>query len=103
MWGMFKGPDGKISMMRASTFIVVISIMGVFVAHNIVAMVAGAAFVSIGFSEAGLIAAAIGVKAYQSSIENKDGKAAADLSAGSDISETALMVPEEDVSKVNKR
>lgn len=101
MWDMFKGPDGKISMMRVSTFIVVISIMGVFIAHNIVAMIAGAAFVSLGASEALLIAGALGIKAGQAFYENKEGRAAGDLSAGSDLSETAPRVSPEDAAKVN--
>jgi len=102
MWDMFKGPDGKVSMMRVSTLIVVISIMGVFIAHNIVAMIAGAAFVSIGISEAGLIAAAIGVKAYQSSIENKNNKKNGDRKS-SDDPETivAPRISPEDAAKIN--
>lgn len=97
---MFKGPDGKVSMMRVSTFIVVMSIMGVFVAHNIVAMIVGAAFVSIGASEALLLAGALGIKAGQAYFETKGDKAAGDLSAGSDISEAAPRVSPEDAAKV---
>ena len=100
MQEMFKGPDGKTSMMRMTTFLVVISIMGVFIAHNVIAMLHGGAFVSLGASEALLIAGSLGIKAGQAFFENKSGRAAGDLSAGSDLSEVAPRISPEDAAKV---
>jgi len=56
---------GKISMMRLATMIVVMSIMGVWVAHNILAMISGAGFMSMGQPECMLIALTLGAKAFQ--------------------------------------
>lgn len=69
MMSMFKGGDGKISMMRVSTFTTVAVILGTFVAHNVVSMSQGNGFVSMGFQEAALVAAAMGMKAAQTFAE----------------------------------
>jgi hypothetical protein len=66
---MFCGGDGKVSMMRVSTFITVVTILGTFIAHNVSAIVNGAGFVSMGVQEAGLLAAALGLKALQTKFE----------------------------------
>jgi len=71
MSGLFRGPDGKTSMMRVSTFLVVVPIILVFIAHNVISMIAGGAFVSIGAPEAMLIAGVLGMKSVQSFSENK--------------------------------
>lgn len=71
MGGLFNGPDGKVSMMRFMTFLVCAVIMAVFAAHNIVSMVRGGGFVSLGASEAMLIAGVLGAKAAQTFSENK--------------------------------
>lgn len=68
---MVKGTNGKISMMRVCTLIVVLSVMAIFIAHNIVAMIHGTGFVSLGASEALLIAGVLGVKAGQRFAEGK--------------------------------
>ncbi|MBD3261458.1 MAG: hypothetical protein GF334_07220 [Candidatus Altiarchaeales archaeon] len=57
--------DGKTSAMRVFSGMVVFSVMAVFIAHNVVAMVKGSGFISMGSSEAMLIAAALGAKAAQ--------------------------------------
>jgi len=83
---MFKGSDGeKVSMMRISTFITTIAIIGIFVAHNVIAMINGSGFVSMGYEEAGLLAATLGLKALQTKFENGTTPAAPiseDVSAG---------------------
>jgi hypothetical protein len=56
---------GKISMMRVATMMVVTSIMGVWVAHNIVAMFVGCSFISMGQTEMMLVALTLGAKAAQ--------------------------------------
>jgi len=71
MGGLFKGPDEKVSMMRVITAFICLSIMLIFIAHNIVSMTKGGAFVSIGASEAMLLTGVIGAKAAQSFSENK--------------------------------
>jgi len=71
MFEMFKGPDGKVSMMRFSTFIVVVSVIGVFIAHNVLSMVRGGIFISLGASEALLIAGVLGMKSAQTFSESK--------------------------------
>jgi|WetSurMetagenome_2_1015567.scaffolds.fasta_scaffold796238_3 hypothetical protein len=71
MLSMFMGPDGKVSMMRVSTMIIVFSVVGVFVAHNILSMIRGGVFISFGASEALLLAGALGMKSVQSFSENK--------------------------------
>jgi len=75
MGNLLKGaPKGKVSMMRVATMIVVTSIMGIWVAHNIVAMVNGCGFISMGTEEAMLIALTLGAKAAQHYGETKNGK-----------------------------
>lgn len=69
---MFKDQEGKISMMRAMSFIVVISILGIFITHNVVSMARGGGFVGIGIQEAGLISLVLGAKATQSFAELKN-------------------------------
>lgn len=71
MGGLFNGPDGKVSMMRFITAFTCLSIMLVFIAHNVVSMAKGGAFVSIGSSEALLISGVIMAKAAQAFSENK--------------------------------
>jgi len=60
-----KGNNGKTSMMRVASLVVIFSVMGVFVAQNIVAMVGGTGFVSMGASEALLLSGVLGAKAAQ--------------------------------------
>ena len=71
MGTLFKGPDGKVSMMRFINFFVCASIIGIFIVHNIVSMAKGGGFISIGSTEAMLIAGVIGAKAAQSFSEHK--------------------------------
>lgn len=71
MGGLFNGPDGKVSMMRLMSFMVCMVIMSVFIAHNIVSMTKGGGFISLGSSEALLIAGVLGAKAAQAFSENK--------------------------------
>jgi len=63
--------DGKISMMRVSTGMVVFSIMGSFVAHNVAAVMGGLPFVSVGPTEVTLLAMVLGAKAAQRYTEGK--------------------------------
>jgi len=65
MLSALKGDNGKYSMMRVSTATVVFSIMLIFIVHNIVAMVSGKGFVSMGSQEAMLIAGVLAAKAGQ--------------------------------------
>lgn len=76
MGHMLKGEaNGKVSMMRVATALVVTSIMGIFIAHNIVSMVKGCPeFVSMGNQEAMLIALTLGAKAAQHFGEKRNGK-----------------------------
>jgi len=75
MGNVFKGdPKGKVSMMRVATMIVVTSIMSIWAAHNIVAMVQGCGFISMGAEEAMLVALTLGAKAAQHYGETKNGK-----------------------------
>lgn len=69
-----QGSDGKISMMRVATGVVVFSVMSVFIAHNIVSMVKGCGFISMGASEAMLVAGALAAKAGQHFGERANGK-----------------------------
>lgn len=71
MSSLFKGPDGKVSMMRVSTFIIVVSVIGVFIAHNVISMTKGGSFVSFGATEAMLLAGVLGMKSVQNFSENK--------------------------------
>jgi hypothetical protein len=71
MNGLFNDPDGKVSMMRLMSFVVCVVIMAIFAAHNIVSMAKGGGFVSLGPSEALLIAGVLGAKAAQAFSENK--------------------------------
>lgn len=71
MISLFKGPDGKISMMRVSTIIIVTSVVAVFISHNIISMIKGGAFISLGATEAMLLAGVLGMKSIQSFSENK--------------------------------
>ena len=69
MKSMFCGADGKVSMMRVSTFITTITILGTFIAHNVMSMVHATGFVSMGYQEAVLLSAALGLKAFQTKYE----------------------------------
>lgn len=71
MGGLFNGPDGKVSMMRMATFLIVTSVIAVFIAHNILSMIKGGTFISIGATEAMLLAGVLGMKSVQSFSENK--------------------------------
>ena len=73
MLSVFNGSSGKkASMMRLLTFFVVVTILGVFVAHNVASMLNGVCgFISFGYTDAGLIAGALGIKAFQTKYENK--------------------------------
>ena len=65
--------DGKISTMRASVFIVVLSIMGVFIGHNVVAMVKSSlAIVPLGWDQVTVLTTLLAAKAYQSKLENSN-------------------------------
>ena len=67
-----KGPDGKISATRISTLVVVFTVMGTFLAHNISSIIAGkSAFISMGMNEVILIASVLGCKVAQHFSENK--------------------------------
>jgi phosphatidylserine decarboxylase len=66
MIGFLQGrAGGKISMMRVATMIVVSTIMSVWVAQNVVAMIKGCGFISMGQNEMMLIALTLGAKAAQ--------------------------------------
>lgn len=66
-----KGDTGKISLMRVMAMFIVISVMSVFIAHNIVAMIKGGGFISMGSEEAMLVAGALAAKAGQRYAEGK--------------------------------
>jgi hypothetical protein len=60
-----KGDSGKLSLMRTMSLLVVVSVMSVFIAHNIIAMIQLKGFVSIGAEEAMLVAGVLASKAAQ--------------------------------------
>lgn len=66
-----KGSDGKISMMRVSIFMIIVPIMAIFAVHNIISMISGNGFISLGMEEITLISTALGTKAVQSFAESK--------------------------------
>lgn len=66
------GPSGKTSTMRICAFIITISVMCIFIAHNIIAMIKGSGFVSLGMTEVILLTGVLGVKSVQSFSENKN-------------------------------
>jgi hypothetical protein len=63
--------SGKTSFMRVITTFIVIIVMGVFLAQNIMSMVGGGGLVSLGMTEASLLAGLLGVKAAQRFGESK--------------------------------
>jgi hypothetical protein len=64
--GVFSSGEGeKISAMRVASLFTVFSIMGIFIAHNVLAMVHGLGIVSLDWNMVALITAVLGVKAYQ--------------------------------------
>jgi len=77
-----KGDNGKISLMRTMSLLVVVSVMAVFVAHNIIAMVQLQGFVSIGAEEAMLVAGVLASKAAQRFGEGKRPMSTDDLPIG---------------------
>lgn len=64
-------PAGKTSFMRVVTSFIVIIVMGVFLAQNIMSMVCGGGLISLGMTEASLLAGLLGVKAAQRFGESK--------------------------------
>ena len=71
MNGFLKGGDGKISSMRLFSGLVVFSVMAIFVAQNVIAMIKGCGFISMGATEAMLVAGVLGAKAGQTFAEVK--------------------------------
>lgn len=71
LMSVLKDKDGKISMMRVTSLFTVVSILGVFIAHNIVSMVNGGGFVCMGVQEAGLVGLVLGAKATQAFAEHR--------------------------------
>jgi hypothetical protein len=64
--GMLKdSPDGKVSMMRVCTFIIVVAVMGVYVMQNILSAIKGAGMIPVGWTEVSLLGGALGFKAFQ--------------------------------------
>lgn len=59
------GTSGKVSAMRVASLFVVVTVMMVFLAHNIMSMIRGGGFVSIGPNEAMLVAGVLAAKAAQ--------------------------------------
>jgi len=75
MLDVFRGEKGgKISMMRVTSIMTVFSVLGVFLAHNILSMLRGSSFVSMGAQEAMLITLVMGGKAVQAFAEARNGK-----------------------------
>jgi hypothetical protein len=66
-----RGDNGKISLMRTMSLIVVLSVMSVFLAHNVMSIINQGDFVSIGTEEAMLIAGVLASKAFQRFGEGK--------------------------------
>lgn len=66
-----KGGDGKISMMRVSVVMLIFPVMAMFIIHNLISLITGQGFVSMGMEEVALISAALGTKAVQSFAEPK--------------------------------
>lgn len=66
------GSNGsKVSMMRVAAMLVVSSIMSIWVAHNVISMIFGGGFVSMGQNEMMLVALTLGAKAVQYYGESK--------------------------------
>ena len=74
MLTMFKGNDHKVSCMRICSFTVVFTVMGVFLAQNVLSMFHGGGMVGLGYQEASLVALVLGAKAYQVKSEISNGK-----------------------------
>lgn len=101
--GMVSGADGKLSTMRISAMLIVLAVVGVFVAENIVGMVKGTdQFISISWEMVSLVSAVLGVKAYQHRNEvigsnNNNGRDDDDDTSPADVKEpvtpTAIVPP----------
>ena len=87
MLDMFKGSDSKVSMMRVSTFLTVVTILGTYIAHNVVSMVKGLGPVTIGWTEASLLAATLGIKALQNKFEGGGSSVDAEAPVGAPVEE----------------
>jgi hypothetical protein len=59
--------------MRICSFTVVFTVMGVFLAHNILSMIYGGGIVDVSYQAAGLVALVLGAKAYQAKTEVSNG------------------------------
>ena len=64
-----KGKAEKISSMRVAVLVTVFSIVGTFVAHNILSMVTGGGMISMGWNEVVVLTTVLGAKALQKSAE----------------------------------
>ena len=64
-----QGGNNKVSMTRVTTLIVIVSIILIFIAHNVVAMFNGGGFISLGTTEAAILIGCMGLKVTQRFIE----------------------------------
>lgn len=71
MNSLIKGDSGKISSMRVASLSIIVSVLVIFIVHNIVSMASGGGFVSVGSSEVALVTAALSAKAAQRFAEGK--------------------------------
>jgi len=67
--GLISGSDGKTSTMRFTTVFTALVLLGVYIAHNVIAMIGGLGIIGFTVTDAGLLAAILGVKALQSFAE----------------------------------
>lgn len=68
---MFFDHNGKLSSIRVCCILITLSVMGIFIAHNIMSILGGRGFVSLGMNEVILLSSIIGVKVVQSFSESK--------------------------------
>lgn len=73
---MLTGTDSsnKISSMRVAVFMVLVTILGTYIAHNVISMTKGEGLISLGWNEVIMIASILGTKVAQHFSESKSKK-----------------------------
>lgn len=98
-----KGSDNvhKVSAMRVSVLMIVSTILGIYVAHNIMAMIAGKTLVSLGWDQVVVLTTILGAKALQHKSEASSTKSSVTFSSSVSNGGSKTISEDKDLSNPN--
>lgn len=79
--GIVKGGDDKISTMRVLSLGTVITVLAVYIAHNVVSMIGGHGYIAMSWQDVTLISAALGFKMAQTGFEGRNGSSTPEVTS----------------------